>query len=349
MACQSLFTASPTLRQAGRHDPPRNDSAVAGSGRCAPDQRPVRPLRAESRRARRRHRRRIQRTRRRLRADQGGLRRHGSRSTQSRRRPRDQLFRHRRRQERGGRRRTDRIQPSGMGGLCEAVQAPVPRRRRRGCRVPDRPQWQETLLRRIREAVGRDGGGVRAAARRCREGGRRPAVDLSQCRSARPAVDRCVDRRAERLANLQGGPARFDDGRQRCGGRVAELSRQSCDVEGWRAGKILDRLRGVSLQGRQSAAGDAVRIRDRRSQGVDADTGPVGGSERQGRTCRARQRQDARGGSRDPHGATADVEPDCVRSCPVACAPPADGYQREVPDGTQLGRSGAAGSWRPIC
>ena len=81
-------------------------------------------------------------------------------------------------------------------------------------------------------------------------------------RSTRPPLDRRLDRRLERVADLQGRPARLDDCRQRRRRRVAELSRQSRDVEGGRPREILDRLRGVPMPGWQSVAGDEV---DRRS------------------------------------------------------------------------------------
>ena len=66
-----------------------------------------------------------------------------------------------------------------------------------------------------------------------------------------------VDRERGRVAAVQGRARRDDDGRQRDGHRVAELSGQPGDGQGWRSREVLDRQRGVSLQRRQSAAGAA--------------------------------------------------------------------------------------------
>ena len=112
-----------------------------------------------------------------LRAVARRLRRHRRRGAQPRRRAGDQLFRSRAREERRGRRRADRIEPSRVGRLREAVRPRVPRRRRGGPRVPHRAERQAPLRRRVRGVVGGDGEGVQHARRGRREGGRRPAVD----------------------------------------------------------------------------------------------------------------------------------------------------------------------------
>ena len=82
-----------------------------------------------------------------------------------------------------------------------------------------------------------------------------------------------VDRDGGRVASLQGRARRDDDGRQRHGHRLAELSRQPRDGQRWRAREVLDRQRSVSLQGRQSAARAQAGQRHRQRASVDERAG----------------------------------------------------------------------------
>ena len=107
------------------------------------------------------------------------------------------------------------------------------------------------------------------------------AVEGEQRRGARQADAGRLDQQAERLAALQVGAAHDDDGRQRRRQRVAELSGQPGDGEGRRPREVLDRIGGLSLQGRQPAARDQVRRRDRRAAHHDPHAGAVDRDDRQ--------------------------------------------------------------------
>ena len=116
---------------------------------------------------------------------------------------------------------------------------------------------------------------------------------------------------------------------------VAELSRQPRDGQRRRPREVLDRIRGLSLPGRQPAARAQVRRGDRTDAGAHADDRALRRRHRRGRPRHARQRQGARGRSRRPHRAAAGLEPHRHRSGAAGRPRAADGHQRQVPDGRQ--------------
>ena len=148
--------------------------------------------------ASRRHRRGLQRPDGGVRAVAGRLRRDGRRGAQPRRRPRRQLRRHGAAEERRGRRRADRVEPSHLGGLRQAVRARVPRRhakRRtsssRSCSAESAspPKSPRSSGRSSRTVGGDDERGRGARDRR------RSAVDDAGRGGARSAHARVVDSR----------------------------------------------------------------------------------------------------------------------------------------------------------
>ena len=199
-----------------------------------------------------------------VRAQERRLRRHGARGAQPGRRARRHVHGPRAGQARRRRRRAHRLEPSDVGGLRREVQAFVPRRDRRGSRVPDRPRRQAAHRRGVGEALGgarRDG---QRDERGRGEGDRRvSAVDDAGRRRARQADTRVVGGCAAGVAELPGGDRRDDERRQRRAIRVAELSRQPRHGEGRGPREVLDRQRGLSMRGRQPVARDAADAGDR--------------------------------------------------------------------------------------
>ena len=238
-------------------------------------------------------------------------------------------------QERRGRRRADRLEPSRLGRLRQAVRAQVPRRQRRRSRGADRARRQAADLGRVRRALGGDGEGLQHDRRRRRQGRRRRAVDSAPNAEA-------LDKRtlASWIDGLGASPlckTGLHTMMMADNGMVTEWQSylgQPGDGQGRRPREVLDRIGGLSLPGRQPAT--RAQVRRRRSAPAQVLTRTIVRVDRRHRSRRAghaRQRQGARRRPRRPDGAAVGLEPHRHRSGAAGGARAADGHQRQIPDG----------------
>ena len=112
---------------------------------------------------------------------------------------------------------------------------------------------------------------------------------------------------------------------------------QSRDGEGRRPREVLDRIRGLPLQGRQPAARhEARRRRSARARVLTRTPVRAIAIDRSRRARHAGRRQGARGRARAAHRAAERVEQDRDRSGAAGGAGAADGHERQVPDGAEV-------------